>query len=95
MPHTKQSRKRARQAETRRQHNMARRSMIRTCLKKVVRALAQRDRAQAESAYTEASSILDRMARKGIIHKRKAARHKSRLNDRLRTLSTEKTGESR
>lgn len=64
---------------------MAKRSMMRTYVKKVIKALDSDDRAAAESAYQAALPILDRMANRGLIHKNKAARHKSRLNARLRT----------
>jgi len=81
-----QARKRARQAETRRQHNMGRRSMLRTSIKKVVNAIAEGDKEAATSAYQEAVPMIDSMANKGHIHANKAARHKSRLNARIRAL---------
>jgi len=81
-----QARKRARQAETRRQHNMGRRSMLRTSIKKVVNAIAEGDKEAATSAYKEAVPMIDSMANKGHIHANKAARHKSRLNARIRAL---------
>lgn len=81
------AKKRARQAENRRQHNMARRSMLRTQIKKVISAVEGGDKAQAEAAFQAAVPVIDRMATKGLIHKNKAARHKSRLNDRLRQMS--------
>lgn len=80
------AKKRARQDEERRQHNQAQRTRMRTHIKRVVRALRSGDKARAESAYREAVPILDRMANKGIIHQNKAARHKSRLNRRIRSL---------
>jgi len=81
-----QARKRARQAETRRQHNMGRRSMLRTSIKKVVNAIAEGNKEAATSAYNEAVPMIDSMANKGHIHANKAARHKSRLNARIRAL---------
>jgi small subunit ribosomal protein S20 len=81
-----QARKRARQAETRRQHNMGRRSMLRTSIKKVVNAIDEGDKEAATSAYKEAVPVIDSMAKKGHIHANKAARHKSRLNTRIRAL---------
>ncbi len=80
------AKKRARQAEKRRQHNQARRSMLRTYIKKVVRAIDAGDKAQAEAAYKAAVPIIDTMAGKGLIHKNKAARHKSRLSSRIKAL---------
>jgi len=82
-----QARKRARQAEKRRQHNAGRRSMMRTEIKKVDAAIEAGDKAAAEGAYKSAVPLLDSLANKGLIHKNKAARHKSRLNAKIRALS--------
>lgn len=86
MANTSSARKRARQNEKRRAHNASRRSMLRTYVKKVVRALQSGDRAAAETAYRAAEPIIDRMAGRGIIHRNKAARHKQRLSARIRAL---------
>jgi small subunit ribosomal protein S20 len=75
-----QARKRARQGEVRRRHNASFRSMVRTYLKKVIAAIQTGDYDKATVAYNSAVPVIDRMADKGIIHKNKAARHKSRLN---------------
>jgi small subunit ribosomal protein S20 len=83
---TAQARKRAKQAEKHRQHNASFRSMVRTYIKKVVSAIATHDYAVATAAYNEAVPVIDRMADKGIIHRNKAARHKSRLNDAIKAL---------
>ena len=61
--------------------------MMRTYLKNVVKAIDTGDKAAAEDAYKAAVPMLDQMAGKGLIHKNKAARHKSRLNARVKTLS--------
>jgi len=82
-----QARKRARQAEKRRKHNASRRSMMRTYIKKVVRAIEAGDREAAVEAYEAAVPVIDRMANKGLIHKNKAARHKSRLNAHIKAMS--------
>jgi small subunit ribosomal protein S20 len=81
-----QARKRARQAEMRRQRNAGRRSEMRTGIKKVISAIEAGDRAAAESAFKVAVPLLDNLAGKGLIHRNKAARHKSRLNARIRAL---------
>jgi small subunit ribosomal protein S20 len=81
-----QAKKRARQNEKRRQHNASLRSMVRTYLKKVDAAIASGDKAVAQEAYTASVPVIDRMADKGIIHKNKAARHKSRLNAKVKAL---------
>ena len=86
MANTAQARKRAKQAEKRRRHNASFRSMVRTYIKKVVTAIQTKDYDQATAAYNEAVPVIDRMADKGIIHKNKAARHKSRLNASIKAL---------
>lgn len=64
------------------------RSMTRTYIKKVNAAIEAGDVEQANTAYTAVVSILDRYANKGgILHKNKAARHKSRLYKRIKALS--------
>lgn len=87
MANSAQARKRARQAEVRRQHNASFRSMVRTYIKRVVTAIGDGDAEKAKAAYTAAVPIIDRMADKGIIHKNKAARHKSRLNSQIKALA--------
>lgn len=86
MANTSQARKRARQNVKRRAHNAAQRSTTRTSIKKVLKAIRRGDKPSAEAAYKEAVPVLDRMATRGIIHKNNAARHKSRLNARIRAL---------
>lgn len=80
------AKKRARQAEKRRARNVAQRSMVRTTIKKVVKALETNDKAAAVAAYNDMVPVIDRYATKGMIHKNKAARHKSRLAARIKAL---------
>ena len=87
MANSPQARKRARQNTDRRQHNKSRRSMMRTHIKNVIKAIRSGDAQKAQDAYRTAVPMIDRMATKGIIHKNKAARHKSRLNARIRALA--------
>ena len=87
MANSPQAKKRARQAEKRRTHNASLRSLVRTNIKKVIAAVDTGDADQAKAAYTAAVPVIDRMADKGIIHKNKAARHKSRLNAQVKALS--------
>jgi len=82
-----QARKRARQAEKRRAHNASLRSLVRSVIKKVNAAISDGDATAARAAYDNAVPIIDRMADKGIIHKNKAARHKSRLNAQVKALA--------
>ena len=86
MANSRQAAKRARQAESRRQRNAAQRSMLRTYIKNVVKAADSGDLAAAQTAYKLAVPVIDRMTSKGLIHKNKAARHKSRLNTRVHKL---------
>src|SRR3569623_2586522 len=87
LANTAQANKRARQAEQRCQRNVGQRSLVRGAIKKVVISLEGTDKAEAQTLLTAATPIIASMARKGIIHKTTAARHKRRLNQRLRTLS--------
>ena len=87
MANSPQAKKRARQAEKNRQQNASQRSMVRTYIKKVVAAIQEGDKDKAQAAYNAAVPVLDRIADKGVIHKNKAARHKSRLNAQIKALS--------
>ena len=87
MANLAQARKRARQNVKNRRHNASLRSRVRTAIKKVHAELTKKDYDAATKAYQEAVPVIDRMADKGIIHKNKAARHKSRLNKRVRALA--------
>ncbi len=80
------AKKRARQTEIRRQHNAGQLSMLRTQIKKVLLAVRNKNKEAATAAYQAAVPVIDRMADKGVIHKNKAARHKSRLNSHIRSL---------
>ena len=86
MANSAQARKRARQAEKHRQRNAGARSQMRTEVKKVTAAIDAGDKAAAESAFKSAAPMLDSLAGRGLIHKNKAARHKSRLNAKIRAL---------
>ena len=81
------SRKRARQAEKRRQHNASLRSMVRTYVKKVLKAIASGDQAAAQAAFVEAQPKLDSSVNKGIFKKNKVARVKSRLNAKVKAMA--------
>lgn len=87
MANSPQAKKRARQAEQRRKHNASLRSVVRTSIKKVIAAISSGNAEEAQKAYSAAVPILDRMADKGIIHKNKAARHKSRLCAQVKALA--------
>ena len=88
MANTVQARKRARQSEKRRQLNASLRSMVRSAMKKVTKAVAAGDKAAAETVFRESTSVVDRIADKQrIIHKNKAARFKSRLAARIKAMA--------
>jgi len=80
--------KRARQTVVRNARNAAQRSMLRTAVKKVVKAIDAGDVVAAESAFALAQPLLDRYSARGLIHKNKAARHKSRLSAHIKALKT-------
>lgn len=80
MANIKQSIKRARQSEKHRTQNKWQVSRMNTSIKRVLAAVASSDLEQAQAAYRTATSTIDKMVTKGLIHRNKAARHKSRLN---------------
>ena len=86
MANTKQAAKRAKQSVKRRGANVSLRTTLRTSIKKVTKAIEAGDQAAAATALRTESAMLDRGARKGIIHKNKAARHKSRLAAKVKAL---------
>jgi small subunit ribosomal protein S20 len=83
----KSAKKRARQSEQHRQRNASARSMVRTAIKNVVKAIEAKDKAKAEAAFKIAEPVMDRYATRGLIHKNKASRHKSRLTAHIRALA--------
>ena len=87
MANSAQARKRARQAEDHRQRNAAQRSEMRTQIKKVVKAIGAGDKDAAAVAYREAVPVIDSMVGQGLVHKNKAARHKSRLNGHIKGMA--------
>ena len=78
MANTAQARKRVRQANKARARNAAQKSNFRTSIKKVLKSLAEKNKDQSNSNFKEAMSVMDKLVVKGLIHKNKAARHKSR-----------------
>jgi small subunit ribosomal protein S20 len=87
MANTAQSKKRARQSEARYAVNKARRSRIRTFLRKVEEALASGDQAAAADALKAAQPELARGVTKGVLHKNTVARKMSRLSSRVKALT--------
>ena len=91
MANTKQAGKRAKQSIKRRATNVSLRTTLRTAIKKVQKSIAAGDQAGAEATLRAETATLDRIAGKGIIHKNKAARHKSRLAAKVKALSAPRT----
>ena len=86
MANTAQTKKRARQNDTQRIHNASLRSTLRTALKEITKAILLGDKKVAKKAFDENVAVIDKIADKKIIHKNKAARHKSRLNSALKSM---------
>ena len=87
MANIKSAIKRARQNVKIRQHNTSARSMFRTYVKNVLKAVEAGDKASAQLAYTKAQPIIDKATTKGLIHKNKASRIKSRLVAKLKAMA--------
>ena len=87
MANIKSAKKRAVTSEKRRKQNASNRSMMRTFIKKVYAAIATGDKEAALKAFNEMQPIVDRQASKGLIHKNKAARHKSNLTAQINKLA--------
>ena len=83
MANSAQARKRARQSVKQRAHNASLRTAFRTAVKKVLKAVE----AGAQAVYQESVKVIDRIADKGVFHKNKAARHKSRLSAKVKALA--------
>jgi small subunit ribosomal protein S20 len=81
------ARKAARQSEKRRLHNASLRSELRTAIKDVRKAIAAGDKSAARTVLRNASKVLDSIADKQIVHKNKAARHKSRLSAAIKAMA--------
>ena len=88
MANTKQAAKRARKSSKQRAANVSLRTTLRSAIKKVQKAIASGDAKAAEAALKSEQSTIDSIADKRIIHKNKAARHKSRLAQQVKALGT-------
>jgi small subunit ribosomal protein S20 len=81
------ARKRARQAEKRRAHNMSLRTAVRSAIKNVKKAIAAGDKPAAERVLQQSQGVIDRIASKGVLHRNAANRNKSRLARAIKALS--------
>jgi len=82
-----QARKRAKQNTVRRLRNHSQRSAVRTAIKKLDAAIEAGDQEAAKAAYLASSSMIDKATVKGLHHKNRAARLKSRLNKRVKAMA--------
>jgi len=87
MANTAQARKRARQNDKQRAHNMALRSEFRTAVKKVRKAILGGDKTAAQAQLQASMSVIDSIADKRIVHKNKASRNKSRLSAAIKAMA--------
>ena len=87
MANSASARKRVRQAAKNRQHNMSLRSKARTSIKKVITAIESGDKKSAQELFSKMVPVVDGVARKGLYHRNKIARHKSRLNAKIKAMS--------
>ena len=88
MANSAQARKRARQNSDQRDLNMSLRSSLRTAIKKVRKAIDAGDKAAAQAEFNTSMSVIDSIADKKIVHKNKAARHKSRLSGAIKAMAS-------
>ncbi len=88
MANSAQARKRARQNSGQRDLNMSLRSTLRTAIKKVRKAIDAGDKAAAQAEFKTSMSVIDSIADKKIVHKNKAARHKSRLSGAIKAMTS-------
>jgi len=86
MANTASARKRARQADVRRAHNMSLRTAARSAIKNVEKAILAGDKAAAEAALSRNTRTIDRVAAKGVLHRNAANRHKSRLTRAIKAM---------
>ena len=86
MANIKSARKRAKQADERRVHNMSLRTEVRTAIKNVKKAVAAGNKESAAKALQESQRVIDRIVAKGVLHRNAGDRHKSRLAHALKTL---------
>lgn len=86
MANSAQARKRARQAVKRREHNFSLRAKLRTAIKFVKKTIESGDKSAAQAAFNDSVRVVDSIADKGIIHKNKAARSKSRLSAAIKAM---------
>lgn len=88
MANSKQAIKRARQAVRNRICNRWQKSRMISHITRVMKSVTEGTQSEARLEYKIATSYIDKLVNKGIIHKNKAARHKSRLNNHIKTMAS-------
>jgi len=84
MPRTKSVQKRIRQSQKRHEYNKHYKSQMRSLVRRVMQTT---DKKEAEPLYRKTVSVIDKVASKGVVHKNKAAREKSKITKHLNSLS--------
>ena len=87
MANIESAKKRAKQSEQRRLHNIALKSRMRTRMKAVLKAIQAGDKDAANAEFRAAVPEIDKAASKGLIRKNRAAKYKSRLNARVKAMA--------
>ncbi len=87
MANTAQAKKRARQTIKRREHNFSLRSRLRSAIKSIRQSIESGDKKVAQATFEKSISIVDSITNKGIIHKSKASRQKSRLSAAIKAMA--------
>ncbi len=87
MANSKQARKRARQSTERNAQNASQRSRVRSAIKSVRKAIEAGDKTAAAETLKKATSVIDSIADKDIVHKNTAARNKSRLAAAIKSMA--------
>ena len=87
MPNSKQAKKRMIQSEKNRKANHSYMSKMRTSIKNLLKSIEKKDVSLSQNNFKIASSIIDKSVNRKLIHKNKAARYKTKLNDRLKAIS--------
>lgn len=88
MANSSSAKKRVRQTEKKAARNASLRTRMRTAIRKVKAAILSKDHARALATFAETTSVVDKVAQKGVIHKNRAARCKMRLYAKIKVLST-------
>ncbi|ADV33524.1 30S ribosomal protein S20 [Candidatus Blochmanniella vafra str. BVAF] len=87
MANIKSSKKSIKKSKNRRTNNISKKSMLRTFIKKVKKAINNKNKALAINQFIIMQKCIDRQSTKGLIHRNKAARYKSKIFKQIKTLT--------